>query len=158
MVGRVPLPKRRMKLLTVANIRSENGECYKIDSFGERSAAEIEGTLQLIEARVVKPNPFDEDNDVRSRLHRVAEAAERIDGHYRFFAYTNGGIANNTAYNAPIESDLSWLVPPGLGPGEPNPTAWAAGTRPTVCSTFIWAAAKDAEFQVEGVLEPEPED
>jgi len=136
----------------------ENGECYKIDSFGERSAAEIEGTLQLIEARVVKPNPFDEDNDVRSRLHRVAEAAERIDGHYRFFAYTNGGIANNTAYNAPIESDLSWLVPPGLGPGEPNPTAWAAGTRPTVCSTFIWAAAKDAEFQVEGVLEPEPED
>jgi hypothetical protein len=46
---------------------------------------------EIVDPLVVKPDPLKEcDEDwIRANLHRVADAAKAIDGHYRFFAYTD---------------------------------------------------------------------
>jgi hypothetical protein len=81
---------------------------------------------------VVKPDPFVEASipSVRSTLHKVADAAKSIQGHYRFYAYTD----------ASISSGQSILNAPDRGPNW-----WASKTVPTVCSSFIWSAVKSLE-------------
>ncbi|UCE50525.1 MAG: hypothetical protein JSW47_10250 [Phycisphaerales bacterium] len=95
---------------------------------------------EIIDPLVLKPNPLKELEHewVRPNLHRVADAAKKILGHYRFYAFTDAAICDEVTgdYVAPTQS--GW---------------WASGTRPTVCSALIWAAAaslKDPEVRLEG--------
>lgn len=92
---------------------------------------------ELIPALVVKPDPFNETEDVRSMLKRIADLAAAQEGksHYRFFCYTDPTI--------------------GL-PGEdvaPADAGWAAGTYPSVCSSFIWRCVRELHPAFEGNLE-----
>lgn len=92
------------------------------------------GDDTLVYPWVVKPPPQLETIDVRKTLHRIAEAALNIKGHYRFYAYTRPQLAIEPNAPAPTES------------------GWAAGTIPVVCSSMIWVAAQRAEVKLEGPL------
>jgi hypothetical protein len=80
-------------------------------------------TGRVLEGLVVKPPPAIEAAKpaIRAMLERIADEAAGIDAHYRFFAYSRAEIAFDPA-----------MVGPAGG--------WAVGTRPLVCSTFVWAA------------------
>lgn len=88
---------------------------------------------------VVKP-PFDMEEiafsstgeQVRDALHRVADEAEAIDGHYRFYSYSDADIVGNAN---------------GPGARTPMGTSWAWAEQKldgTVCSQLIWNAAQAA--------------
>lgn len=84
----------------------------------------------LVFPLVVKPDPFVEasNKDLRPVLHEVAEEGKKIQGHYRFYCYSNASISNpkySQGYVAPNRSN--W---------------WASNTIPTVCSSFVWSAIK----------------
>lgn len=106
-----------------------SGKDREIKAFKSHSTSA--GSFKLIEPCVVKPYPEDEAElpEVRQLLHRVADKAKEIEAHYRFYCFTNA--------NAFFEVDR-------LAPDE----RWLAKEdkhRPTVCSSFIWAAAKSVE-------------
>ncbi|KNB17712.1 hypothetical protein FOXG_15172 [Fusarium oxysporum f. sp. lycopersici 4287] len=130
----------------------DTGKPYRISAFDYRTRQD-QG-MKLIPALILKPDPFKEAliPSVRTTLHRVADAAAAIKGHYRFYAYTNAGISTrSTSYNAP-DRGSTW---------------WASNTTPTVCSSLLWAAAKSVvnpRIQLEGAgmitlpYELEPQD
>lgn len=94
---------------------------------------------QLLYTRVVKPPPVVEANNpgLRQVLHGIADAATTIDGHYRFFVYTDASIALSQNYFGPPSGDPYWApLPPGAD--------WCAGTRPLVCSSFVWLSVVKA--------------
>jgi hypothetical protein len=86
-------------------------------------------------ALVVKPNPLVETDDIRLKLHGIANRAVANVGksHYRFFCYTDPTIG------------LSYH---GSGGG------WASGTFPSTCSSYVWIAARKAGVALEGTLDP----
>jgi hypothetical protein len=107
---------------------------------------------RLLHGVVVKPSPALEarDPEIRASLDRVATAAEQIKGHYRFFAYSQAGIARDPNQYAPPSGDPYWA-------GKPAGADWSAGTPPTVCSSFLWAAvqlanADDPQLILEGSM------
>ncbi len=122
------------------NLREPGGGTkeYRISAFNYRSR--LDQNLKLAPALVIKPDPLREAlmPSVRTTLHKLADAAKAIDGHYRFYAYTDAAIsAGGTSYDAP-DRGASW---------------WASKTVPTVCSSLIWAAAKAVQnprIQLEG--------
>ena len=92
----------------------------------------------IVEPLVVKPNAMVEVQvpAVRKLLHRVADEAKQIKGHYRFYAYTDAGIALDPAFAAP-----------------PRAGWWAAGSTPTMCSSFVWLSVQkvvDTTISLEG--------
>ena len=110
--------------------RDKNGEVkkFRIQAFDFYSKNQSEdGTGKIEMPRVVSPPKRVESNlpKIRDMLHAIAERAKQIDGHYRFYAYTDSAIAFDPTYYAP--SRAGW---------------WASGTLPTMCSNFIWLAAK----------------
>ncbi|OAQ57627.1 hypothetical protein VFPPC_11413 [Pochonia chlamydosporia 170] len=113
---------------------------YRIADFSAEPS--INANAEFIDPLVVKPHPYDEalHPEVRTILHKVAEAAKSIRGHYRFFCYTDGHISDpafGAAYRAP----------------DRGPTWWASNTLPTVCASFVWAAmraVKDPQVRLEG--------
>ena len=56
-----------------------------------------------------------------------------MNGHYRFYSYTDARIAKEPAKVGPLGT-------------------WAAGTRPMVCSSFVWVA-----IQLANALQPQIE-
>lgn len=84
---------------------------------------------------VVKPSPFADTASVRATLHAVADQALAINGHYRFYCYTDPAIALDPANTAGADA------------------GWANGTLPTVCSSFVWLSAQKAGVRLEG---PDP--
>lgn len=118
---------------------------YAIDAIG------FEPSLIRVEARdedftVVWPvvvTCCPERPEVRDALHRIADAALDLRGHYRFFSYSKADIALDPSFAGPRRAELS----------EPDPTSPCAGlkpqqpvrrTLPLVCSTFIWTAVQEA--------------
>jgi len=83
---------------------------------------------EIIDPLIVKPDPLLEAEQewIRANLHRVADAAKAIHGHYRFFAYTDAKICG--------EASGPFLAPSRSG-------WWASQSRPTVCSALVWASA-----------------
>ena len=85
-------------------------------------------------ALLVRPHPQFEPQ-ARGALELVADMAERIDAHYRFFAYTRGDIGLDPNFNAPPAGDPAW----------PTPGAeWAADTIGAMCSSFVWTSVEHA--------------
>ncbi|MDE1995738.1 MAG: hypothetical protein KGI75_24780, partial [Rhizobiaceae bacterium] len=89
------------------------------------------GEWEIVPPLVVKPDPLEETDEVRARLHSIADAALAENGksHYRFFCYTDAGIG------------LTLAAPPEAG--------WASGTFPSVCSSFIWTVLSRAGVHME---------
>lgn len=115
-------------------MKSPEGTNYRIGSFAFDPVATDAWTL--IYPMVVKPPPENETVAVRQKLHAVADAALAVvknGSHYRFYAYTDPAKVA--------------VEPAGDDAG------WAKGTVGTCCSSFIWLAAKNAAFNLEG---PEP--
>jgi hypothetical protein len=114
---------------------------------------------RVVRAVVVKPPVELEiiDPQVRASVHRVAEAARGLRGHYRFYAYTDAAIALDSAMNGPPTADARWNdLPAGAN--------WAAHSAAVVCSTFVWAAVQKASglrwprLELEGTAEPSVEE
>ena len=111
----------------------ESGKTYKISAFSARNQSmQIGGVWEVVPPLVVKPDPMIETPELRSTLHAVADAARDMTGkaHYRFYCYTDPTIAENSV--------------------APDDAGWAAGTVPTVCSSFVWLILKRAGVQLEG--------
>ena len=80
-----------------------------------------------------KPPPLvdaDPISGARARLHAAADAAVAIDGHYRFFGYSQPA---DVLYSAAVV-----------------PNDWADGTVGSVCSAFVWRSMRDAGITLEG--------
>ena len=116
-------------------LEDPRGKSYEISAFN-RSSVRCSLDENIVTPLVVKP-PLEWEVETRPRLHEVSENAESYRGHYRFFGYTDGTVSLSNLHNAPPEG------------------GWANGTRGSVCSTFIWAAAKELGITLEGTLESE---
>jgi hypothetical protein len=116
----------------------ETGKTYNIRGF----PTILSGLMsdKVVPALVVKPDPLLETPEVRAKLHEIGDFAAQQEGksHYRFFCYTDPAI--------------------GLTATAPAEAKWAAGTFPTVCSSLIWMAIRQAGVAFEGGLEQEDMD
>lgn len=115
-------------------IDPDNGKTYEISSFGPGAiGADVAGVWEIIPQLVVKPDPRLETPEIREKLHRVADDALAQTGksHYRLYCYTDPTIGQRPEGKAP----------PSAG--------WAAGTYPSVCSSFIWMMLKRQNIQLE---------
>jgi hypothetical protein len=114
----------------------ETGKTYTIGGFSTMEwPVDLGGAApQITPAMVIKPKP-DNDDQVRAKLHEIADYAAQQAGksHYRFYCYTDPTI--------------------GLTQKAPAEAGWAAGTYPSVCSSFIWMALRKAGVPMEGTLE-----
>ena len=110
----------------------ESGTTYSISSFSSRNEfMDVGGVWEVVPPLVVKPDPMQETPEIRRAMHGVADAAAANAGksHYRFFCYTDPTIGEST------------IAPADAG--------WAAGTFPSVCSSFIWMMLKRAGVKLE---------
>jgi hypothetical protein len=109
-----------------------SGKGYWLVDF-HADPARCGGNVELVYPLVVKPPPGAPPS-ARERLRAAADIARTFEGisHYRFYAYSNSSIAYSPAFDAPADA------------------GWAAGTRPTVCSQFVWYSLKLAHIQLEG--------
>jgi hypothetical protein len=117
-------------------VSPEFGIRYPISSFGPHTVGITHNDkFVIIPPLVVKPEP-DPDQDmtaVRRALHAIADEARKgairsepagmkPKFHYRWYCYTDPTI--------------------GLGAPAGVDAGWAVGTRPSVCSSYIWMHAK----------------
>lgn len=110
---------------------------YPISGFSREDVGmEISGNWEIIHPLVIKPDPLQEGKnpDIRKKLHDVATDALSQTGksHYRFYCYSNAAIADD---------------PSKFGAAD---AGWAAGTWPSVCSSFIWHMLKKHGVHLEG--------
>lgn len=130
----------------------DDGTPYRLGIFSSEPAL-CDGDMTATFPSVVKP-PFDQEQrllpnsseTVRSGLARAADEALTIEGHYRPYGYT--------------ESDILGRV---QGPGRQldlSPVwAWAEGKLDgTMCSQFVWGAARAAGLPLEDPTTAEPGD
>lgn len=109
-----------------------NGKLYKVSGFSA-DPVQCSRNMSLSYPLVVRPVPGARQS-VRATLHQAANLAQGMQGHYRFFAYTNAVISTDRSYDAP--NSLNWDgVYPRLA---------------TVCSSFIWTAMREAGAVLEG--------
>ena len=109
--------------------QGEPDDDYVISGFNP----DFSGTTgDITPALVVKPDPFEETSEIRKKLRDIGAFASEQHGksHYRFFAYTDPTVV------------LSQVAPESAG--------WAAGTYPTVCSSFVWFCARSKQATFEG--------
>ena len=115
-------------------IDPESGQQYEVAGFAANPIL-CNGDTEIIYPVVVKPTPGS-DPSIRTLLRSAADAALGLNGHYRFFSYTNGATAEDPNFNGPAK------------------TGWAKDTLATVCTTFIWTALRSVGINLEGpVLE-----
>jgi hypothetical protein len=123
----------------------ESGKSYSISSFSAHAVGVTHNDqFQIVPPLIVKPDPMLETTQVRNDLHAVATTA-RNDGaeiddngnlirphksHYRLFCYTDPSIG------------LTDVAPPS--------SKWAAGTYPSVCSSYIWLSLQKNGVRLEG--------
>lgn len=113
-----------------SSLKSPEGNDYQIKDFSFQPASL--SNRVIVNPLVIKPNPFMDTNELRVKLHAIAEEALNINGHYRFYCYTKPDIA----------LDATGIAGPEAG--------WAKDTTAVVCSSFIWLAAQKAGIQLEG--------
>ena len=116
----------------------EYDKIYSISAFGPHTVGVTHNDqMKMIPPLVLKPDPMQETPAVRTALHAVATDARNDAGrpgvkpkyHYRWYCYTDPTI--------------------GLGAPEGAEAGWAAGTRPSVCSSYVWMHAKGRNARLE---------
>lgn len=102
-----------------------NGTERHFDMFRSEIATDENGNP--IHPEVLKPDPKLEYryDGLRKILNKVTDTAENISSHYRLYAYTDATIFSDTA--------------------KASSPKWYDGTRPSVCSSFIWGAIQETE-------------
>lgn len=117
----------------------ENGKPFIITGFSTLQAPEDLGgrSPTIVPAMVVKPNPLNETDEVRNKLHSIADfaAAQAGQSHYRFFCFTDPTV--------------------GLTTTAPDDAKWAATTFPTVCSSLIWMSIRQSGAEMDRPLKPQ---
>jgi hypothetical protein len=104
---------------------------------------------RLLYPLVVRP-PLDVEHEVawvRPLLRALADVCVDIRAHYRFYAYTRAAIGIDGSADPPPKGDAEWPAEFGAD--------WAVGTRPLVCSTFIWAAVRELSAVLRTTIELE---
>ena len=116
----------------------EYDKTYSISAFGPHTIGVTHNDqMKMIPPLVLKPDPLQETPAIRTALHAVATDASNSAGrpgikpqyHYRWYCYTDPTI--------------------GLGAPEGPAAGWAEGTRPSVCSSYIWMHAKARSTRLE---------
>jgi hypothetical protein len=97
----------------------------------------LQGNVSLVQPAVIRP-PLSAPQSHREKLHQVAETAQGLNAHYRFFAYTNSLAAADDVLPQTAKAP------------------WSRGTRGLQCASFIWQAMRMSGMQMEG--EPETAD
>ena len=101
-------------------------------------------TWQMMWPLVVKPCPHNSPPHIVDALRRVAEAAAYLHAHYRFFAYIDATIGENSKYNGPYMNDPDRPVP-----GKPcDPSRHWDHSVALVSSVFLWEAVREANRQI----------
>jgi hypothetical protein len=108
------------------------------------SSTEPGGDSAVLEPLVVKPCREMETRQpvLRELLHRIADAADALRCHYRFFAYTRAGIAFDNSEVGPPMAETTLPDPEDRCKQIP-----VTETIPAVCSTFVWAAAEKVSIE-----------
>jgi hypothetical protein len=101
---------------------------------------------------VVKPCPLLETELVTAALHRVADEVMKIYAHYRFYAYTDGAVAQD-----PNRWSMGSKVIDAMPDWDPTTHKWTdwtdpdevkwldvGRTAPAVCSSIVWQAVQNA--------------
>jgi hypothetical protein len=116
----------------------EYDKTYSISAFGPHTVGVTHNDqMVMIPPLVLKPDPMQETPAVRTALHAIATDARNNAGrpgvkpkyHYRWYCYTDPTI--------------------GLRAPEGDEAGWAAGTRASVCSSYIWLHAKARNAHLE---------
>lgn len=111
---------------------------YSIAAFGPLTVGVTHNDqMKMIPPLVLKPDPMQETPAIRTALHAIATDARTDAGrpgvvgkyHYRWFCYTDPST--------------------GMGAPEGPDAGWAAGTRPSVCSSYIWLHARGRSAKLE---------
>ncbi|MBN2848517.1 MAG: hypothetical protein JXP72_08750, partial [Coriobacteriia bacterium] len=105
------------------------GYGLNVHAFGyETKTCDLDELQPLKPPVVIKP-PWNSSQQVRATLHQLADEVATINGHYRFYAYTDAKMAFDPQY-APSGS-------------LPDHSAWALEKPlPSMCSSLIWAGAQ----------------
>lgn len=129
-IYQLPRPERRRRVEFNDPERDKSESVTRL----QEASVFIGDPLREFKPMLVRPHPQFE-KQARPALWRVAEQAEKIRAHYRFFAYTKGTIALDPAFNAPKSDDASWGA---LAAG----ARWSARTVGAMCSSFVWTAVQ----------------
>ncbi len=120
-----------------------DGRLYKTPDDEDRKArgftaddASCNDQHVIIYPRVMKPAP-EFERVVRPDLHRAADEAKNINGHYRFFSYSS----------APATPQVDPQAPDPILGADGRPATF--GGSPTVCSSFVRFAAKAANLRLD---------
>lgn len=108
---------------------------------------EVDGAKRMIWPVIVKPCPMYETEAIRDALHRVADAAKELHGHYRLYAYTRADIGLDEAFFGPARHERQQTDPNTDCTGSRKPAIPIVQTAPMVCSTFVWLAVKHANLK-----------
>src|SRR5204863_913757 len=109
----------------------EFAKTYSVSAFGAHTVGVTHNDqFKMIPPLVVKPDPLQETPAIRTALHAIATDARNDAGrpgmkgkyHYRWYCYSDPKI--------------------GLNAPEGPDAGWAEGTRPSVCSSYVWMHAK----------------
>ncbi len=101
---------------------------------------------------VVGPCPALHTPDVTAALNRIADEALKIYAHYRFYAFTDGAVAEDPNRTGPpgkvVDSMPDWdpVAQKWVDWADPNAVKWidVPDTVPAVCSSFVWQAVQNA--------------
>ena len=105
---------------TGIELTDPEGKVRTVKGFNHR-AIRCDEDWVLVFPHVLKPTAAREP-EIRPLLHQLADAAGQVNGHYRFFSYSNASAVDN-----------------------PSPPSWVSGNpTQTVCSSFLWRAAQVA--------------
>jgi len=97
------------------------------------------GESEVLGPLVVKPCSTTEAvaPELRTVLHRIADAASGLRCHYRYFAYTKGDIAFDPTQTGPVMAETSQPDPNDSCHEVP-----VTATTPAMCSSMVWAAVR----------------
>jgi hypothetical protein len=109
-------------------------------------------TVDGFDTLIVKPCPLLETSDVNAALNRVADEALKIYAHYRFYAFTDGAIAESLNRIGPpgkvVASmpDREPITGKWLDWADPTKVKWidVPDTVPAVCSSIVWQSVRNA--------------
>jgi hypothetical protein len=142
---------RDIPLSEFSRLDTVTGERFHIDSltFGIAMVNDVlkktdPDNWRAILPIVVMPCRFLETPEVRATLHRIADTAKNIHGHYRLYAYSRGDIVADPAYLGPQMLETETRDTSESCTGALFPKKRIEQTVPVVCSTLIWWAIQEA--------------
>jgi hypothetical protein len=84
---------------------------------------EVDNVKRMVWPVIVKPCPLYETKEIRDALHRVADAAKELYGHYRLYPYTKADIGLDEAFFGHARHERERADPPSRSPARPR---WCA--------------------------------